>query len=191
MILTGLVDPRDESMLDWAIAGTTKSEARNDPKSPGKEIGTSTFYHWIDSRTTKPEDATDEGDMYPQPDGTTLEKGAMVNPDTGNLTDYEELWDDSELSDGTPCVVLQTESEEEGCRGMVILLGEYCQGFMRVGREITLERWKKTRDGQWRREFRLGNGELPCGKELLFTSKIRVGEEVVLGGRSWKVVEAA
>jgi hypothetical protein len=32
--------------------------------------------------------------MYPQPDGTVLEKGEMVKRETGRLTPYEEVWQD-------------------------------------------------------------------------------------------------
>ncbi|KAJ0158492.1 hypothetical protein CTA2_11462, partial [Colletotrichum tanaceti] len=138
--------------LEWGIAGTSSSTTLRDGDGAGDGAGGqvrhSRWEHWIDSRTTDPESAADEGDMYEQADGLTLEKGRMVNPATGEETDYEELWRDVEPvavvgsgGEAVECIVLRFEDEQAGARGSVVWLGRFCQGISRVGADVTAERW--------------------------------------------------
>ncbi|GAB7324036.1 hypothetical protein MBLNU13_g07431t1 [Cladosporium sp. NU13] len=77
--------------VEWAFAGHSKSNVVN-----GKNL--SQWHHWIDSKTTRPEDVVDKGEMLPEDDsGLALEKGEMVNPATGLLTEYIEGWRDGEI----------------------------------------------------------------------------------------------
>ncbi|KAK7443661.1 hypothetical protein Landi51_09009 [Colletotrichum acutatum] len=159
----GVQDTHGIERLEWGIAGTSSSSTRTDDQ--GAEVRHSRWEHWIDSRTTDPENAADEGDMYEQPDGLTLEKGRMVNPATGTETDYEELWRDvepvtvppvgaaaeGEAQKGVECVVLKHEDETSGARGMVVWLGRFCQGISRVGEEVAAERWEWREGEGWRR----------------------------------------
>lgn len=148
----------------------------------------SRWEHWIDSRTDEPESASDEGYMYPQPDGSTLEKGRMVNPDTGLDSAYEEVWDDEEPLPAR-CVVLR--HEEGGARGLVVRLGRYSQGFLRIGSEVSLERWER-RDGRAVRMVRMGRDEVPCQLSLMDDDgACRPGKQITSGGRIWTVVEGA
>lgn len=149
----------------------------------------SQFVHWIDSRTSSPENATDEGEMYPQPDGTTLETGFMVNPETGIITGYEEVWDDDnvESTDAAQlCVVLKCESND--VRGLVVKLGTFCQGFMKIGEQSSVERWELT-DGSAHCVVKMGTDELPC--RLALEKKFTLGEVLIVANRCWKVVEIA
>ncbi|KID80361.1 sodium/nucleoside cotransporter, partial [Metarhizium brunneum ARSEF 3297] len=174
------------SRLDWAIAGTSSSSSRT---IDGKQVSHSRWDHWIDSRTSQPETASDQGDMYPQPDGSTLEKGRMVNPDTGRETAYEEIWDDEEpapTASEQVCAVLKYE--EGPTRGLVVRLGRYSQGFVRSGQEISLERWEWKRS-QAVRTVRMGQEELPCKQALERT--YRLGDQVSAGSKTWTVVEVA
>ncbi|KAM0401732.1 hypothetical protein ACHAQC_002425 [Fusarium culmorum] len=177
------------SRLDWAIAGTTVSTQKPDPE--GALTSHSTFIQWISSR----ELGNDAGFMYPQPgEDLTLEKGSMVNPDTGIDTAYEELWHDATPTavPGEPDVralVLQTEDEATGVRGCVVRLGRYAQGLIRVGEEIALERWEWT-EGGWRRMVRMGDEELPIGK-ILSEETLEEDDSVDIGGRTWTVIEAS
>lgn len=105
--------------------------------------------------------------MTPQPDGSVLEVGSMVNADTGRMTDYEEVWvsldarTEQEMGgkgEGVVCVVARLE--KEGFRGMVVRLGQFCQGVV-VGDDggFGVERWEWTGDGEgWVRKF--GEGEV-------------------------------
>ncbi|KIY73975.1 hypothetical protein CYLTODRAFT_485106 [Cylindrobasidium torrendii FP15055 ss-10] len=74
--------------LDWAFAGHRFSK---DNKT--------TFKHVIDSRAEDASNISDEGTNVPLPDGRTLESGSMVNPATGQMTAYEEIWRDEEAED--------------------------------------------------------------------------------------------
>lgn len=77
--------------VEWAFAGHSTSKTVD-----GKTL--SQWHHWIDSKTTKPEEVVDKGEMLPEDDsGLALEKGEMVNPATGRLTGYVEGWRDGEI----------------------------------------------------------------------------------------------
>lgn len=126
--------------------------------------------------------------MYPLSDGTTLEKGMMINPDTGIVTAYEEIWDDVDVFSthaAQVCVVLKYENID--ARGMVIKLGKYCQGFMKIGENITLERW------EWNEQavctVRIGTHELPC--RLAMEKDFTLDEKIIVADRCWTVVEIA
>ena len=132
--------------------------------------------------------------MYPQPNELTLEKGSMVNPDTGVDTEYEELWHDATPTPvpgegAVRALVLQVEDEEKGVRGCVVRLGQHAQGLIRVGENIALERWEWT-EGGWKRTIRMGNEDLPIGK-ISGGENLKEGDGVDVSGRTWKVIEAS
>ncbi|KJA17150.1 hypothetical protein HYPSUDRAFT_146874 [Hypholoma sublateritium FD-334 SS-4] len=77
-----LKDAPGEGVLDWAFAGV-KEELRD---------GGVRFVHHIDSRTLDARSVVDAGYNTPLPDGDTLEVGEMVNPATGRVAPYEEVW---------------------------------------------------------------------------------------------------
>lgn len=172
--------------LDWAIAGTVASAPITSPS--GETIRRATFSHWISSRAVDPSGVSDDGDMYPQPDGTTLEKGAMLNPDTGRITDYDELWDDVEPEKGEVAAVLMVDIG--AVKGMVVWIGSFCQALVRDEGGVTLERWEKDAEGSWARTVRVGGArELPC--ESIVTGKVKLEKDgaVACQGDMWKVVE--
>ncbi|KAK0216042.1 hypothetical protein IW262DRAFT_1276706 [Armillaria fumosa] len=68
--------------LDWAFAGYRSVLGPNATQ----------FVHLIDSRTLDALSVDDRGTNSALPDGRTLETGEMVNPATGNITAYEEIW---------------------------------------------------------------------------------------------------
>lgn len=131
--------------------------------------------------------------MYTQSDGTVLEKGCMINPETGLNTPYEEVWDDREVSSldmAQICVVLKYENGNG--RGLVVKLGKFCQGFIKIGEQITLERWELNDEPTC--IVRIGSDELPCklAMERTFNKKeFSIDEEVIVADRSWTVVEFA
>ncbi len=86
------------SALDWAIAGTSEATPLAETND-GQHVSHATWRHWIDSRTANTDGLVDKGDNYPQPpDGIkTLEHGEMVNPATGAVTKYEELWQSEDI----------------------------------------------------------------------------------------------
>ncbi|OTA00360.1 hypothetical protein A9Z42_0079780 [Trichoderma parareesei] len=183
------------SRLDWAIAGTSSSTVLGEGHSHSR------WAHWIDSRAL--EAPADEGHMYAQPDGlSTLEKGRMVNPDTGKETDYEEMWFDpppkaTSGKNRALCVVLMMEDEEKEKKGMFVRLGEWAQVLVRDGAgegDVVAERWEWRDDGLgWRRRVRLGDerSKMPCERVLLGEAEMKVGGEVKVGDEIWRVVEVA
>jgi len=97
------------SQLDWAFAGYRSSsssglrvvcQARLDAACLSADSNSTKFVHWIDSGTLSPRDVDDRGTNTALPDGTTLEAGSMVNPLTGRLSPYEEIWKDKESDEG-------------------------------------------------------------------------------------------
>ncbi|KAL1740968.1 hypothetical protein HDZ31DRAFT_46423 [Schizophyllum fasciatum] len=77
--------------LDWAFAGFRHADGANRAR----------FEHLLDSRTPDPTSVDDSGTTTALPEGRSLERGMMANPDTGALTDYEELWREEEAPHAT------------------------------------------------------------------------------------------
>ena len=180
------------SRLDWAFAGISSTELKTDPN--GKQIVHSKWKHWVDSQSYNPEEEiNDEGDMFPQKYGTTLERGSMVDPATGRMTEYEECWRDVEPiainEEGKRvCVVLRLHDDANKARGMVVRVGQFCQGFLRVGKDMALERWAWDKESGWRRQTRMGDMWLPCGVAG-DEDKLKKDGEVTFGDFVWKVIE--
>ncbi|WPG99843.1 Hypothetical protein R9X50_00266300 [Acrodontium crateriforme] len=200
------------SRIDWAFAGTSSSEIRQTPDN--NKVIHSQWKHWIDSKTMDGESVADEGDMFPDEGGElALEKGRMVNPATGLMADYEELWKElapqlvqlteGEIENGPltsnaltndrqhACVVLLLEDDESQTRGMVIRVGNFCQGILRTGPHITVERWEWKKDAGWRRNMRAGDFWLPCGVVMADANSGRLveGGEVTDKENVWKCIE--
>lgn len=186
--------------LDWGIAGTSEST----------DTGLGTYHgkwnHWIDSRSADTEGVSDEGEMSTLPDGSTSELGQMINPDTGKLTPYEEIWEDPEvigglLRGGANCLVLKMEEIGGGKadKGMCIVLGGICQCIARTGEDIQLEQWfyqatensKDLNKRQWKRTFKIGALDLPCRRVVEESEGLILGSKLECAGRDWKVVEIA
>lgn len=193
-------DPAQPS-LEWAFAGVSSSEDRNG-------VMHSVWRHLVDSRTQTPEAVVDEGDIFPQEHGRTLETGRMVNPMTGKLTDYEEVWSDLEAEDmprtsrdsAEPtttqqqlrrrCVVLELRDQERGARGMAVCLGAYYQAVVRVGDQFAAERWKWGK-GRWQFEYKTGPGWTPEPEHISNHESLSLGEELPSqdATQRWTVVE--
>ncbi|OCK85794.1 hypothetical protein K432DRAFT_227934 [Lepidopterella palustris CBS 459.81] len=189
--------------LEWAFAGNSRTFTIPNPINSRDPITHSIWEHWVDSNV--PPDvpaAADEGDMYPQPDGRTLESGQMVNPATGTLTAYEEMWRDIPVaaigSDNTKSsVVITIDEPAQQTRGMIIRIGQWCQGLLKIGNEVTVERWEylpggmKGRgsvEGDWTRCVRLGSRFLPCA--MTFKPEGLVpGNKIQHGDMVWVVQE--
>ena len=130
--------------LEWAFAGRSRTE---DAKAgPGEQKPAHTVWeHWVDSKSDDP--ATDEGDMWTQPNGDVLEQGKNTDPTTGAVTAYEELWRDLKVElvgqeEALASVVLKVQENPVGARGMVVRVGGWCQGILKVGNDLTVERWQ-------------------------------------------------
>lgn len=173
-------DGNIEGCLDWAFAG------RSHTKSTGRGNVSHTIWdHWIDSKSDTPD--PDEGDMTPQDDGTVLEEGTNVNATTGAESKYEELWRDLPVDQigkkqNRSSVVLKIDDTENGVKGMIVKTGSWCQGIMKNGGNLTVERWQRksqeaSKEGptevdeheirtrnDWVKVFKVGEAVLPCGQ---------------------------
>ncbi|KAI7281654.1 hypothetical protein KC345_g3992 [Hortaea werneckii] len=198
-------DLKPFSALDWAFAGTSSSSVGS-PDENGNAVAHCEWRHWIDNRTERPEDVVDEGKMYPieGDDQRSLEKGRMVNPDTGRMTEYEEIWRDVDAvrisgvvgvggvgkeDEGKVSAVLILDEPEQRARGMVVRIGQYCQGVLRVKGEFSLERWEWVGEEKgWERKVRMGSLFLPCGLAMDVLG-MEEGSQVKHGDFRWEVVE--
>lgn len=196
--------------LDWAFAGTSSTRPGSSSSKDGNDmrhLPLGSWYHWVDSRSD--EAVKDQGRLLPtQSDRYTLEWGEMVNPATGYMSPYEECWRDLDVLDiDSPddrpmkwSIVLITESK--GVKGMVIRVGQYCQGIVRADGEVTIERWRwrgscddseddDSKDGEaagWERIARLGRLFLPCA--LTFDpTELKVGAQIEYSGYEWEARE--
>ncbi|KAL8895634.1 MAG: hypothetical protein Q9207_008083 [Kuettlingeria erythrocarpa] len=182
------------SGLQWAFAGTSESSLDD----AGRRF--STWHHWIDSNSDDP--PVDTGEMITQGNGNVLEKGNVVSPITGQRVYYEELWEEvptENLAFGNnprTCTVLRTEDLEKMSRGMIIRLGDYCQGILKKEGEVTVERWEyhfndtSSNQGKWYKAATVGNDEMPCD-ELLGFKPPREGQQINRAGTMWDVIEVA
>ncbi len=205
-----------ESCLQWAFAGRSHTTIIKDSSM---QLSHTIWDHWIDSHTNDP--VSDEGDMWVQPNGDVLEKGKNKDSVTGEETEYEELWHDLEVEafgkkHNRSSLVMKAEESARNIRGMAIKIGGWCEAILKVGDELTVERWEwKPTDGpgnvatteaskengrthnNWVRTFRMGKGILPCENICARTSG-KFGLNAVLKSTTdvdwksdieWKVAE--
>lgn len=157
--------------------------------------------HWVDSQHPLGTEVQDEGDMYPQDNGETLEYGAMVNPESGKVEKYEECWFDvnlDELKGEGRRFGWVLKSESEGWRGMVVRIGDYVQGVAKKGEKVGAERWE-WKGGKWVSVVSVGDLDIPLGGVFKEEGGFEVGRLVTGKATSesnedeervWKVVEA-
>ncbi|KAL1306035.1 hypothetical protein AAFC00_004163 [Neodothiora populina] len=201
--------------LEWGFAGHSHSTI-SDPSSTPPTVH-STWTHTIDSQHKDCSNVSDSGDMFACADGIhVLERGEMVNPATGKMTAYEEFWADypagyvresGEEEQGKRwSVVVALEEADAGVKGLVVRVGEWCQGIIRVGDEICVERWRWSStsasdpasgergggeeeiDNGWRRVARLGRLFLPCALTFM-PAGLKEGSKVTYGDYKWEAQE--
>ncbi|THW64345.1 hypothetical protein D6D25_02057 [Aureobasidium pullulans] len=193
-------------LLDWGIAGESSSTfldapSLHHPSNPPpptdgslRSICHTTFSHWIDSRTDTP--GPDQGDMYPQNENLTLELGSMYNPLTRSEQPYEEHWADFSASpvDGKRwSIVIDLDDPGHRAKGRVIRVGEHCQAILKVGEQVSVERWKfETSEvegqGAWKRLARLGDMFLPVSLTFI-PERVVEGNTLTYGDHKWEVKE--
>lgn len=179
-------------ILEWAFAGeshTNKEGTNSDTKKPYHAV----WDHWIDSKSSDP--SADEGDMLPQPNGDVLEQGSQIHPVTGLQCEYEELWGelDVETVGGEAdriSIVLKVENDDNKTRGMVVRVGSWCQGILKTGDNITVERWQAQdpKSGKWNQIIKLGSAILPC-ERTFSVEGLENGNLITSNDLQWKIIE--
>lgn len=194
----------ERERLEWAFAGSSESRPVKLEKDGEQWEGVthSTWTHWLDSRhrVGSPNIPVDEGDMYPIASDLTLEHGHAFQPLMNEHKTHEEMWRDVDIcstnSTGNKvCIVLRLHADAAGVRGVIIRLGQYCQGIAMTDTYSTVERWEYTTEGQgdadetkWKRTARIGDQMLPCS--VTFKPEIlAVGGRVSYHGFDWVVEE--
>ena len=179
------------AVLEWAFAGTS---SRTEGSNGHGDVGPthSVWEHWIDSKSDNPR--PDEGDMWPQPNGDVLERGTQIHPITRLQTDYEELWGDLDVEkvgeeQERVSIVLKVENHGSNTRGMVVRVGDWCQGIMKSGGALNIERWHWIKNKYtWERVVKIGSSELPCAIACNNEMVSKKGT-VVSNGLQWNVIE--
>jgi hypothetical protein len=208
-----LPEKGERERLEWGFAGSNASHAIADPNAPDGEEGWDgvTYSKWtqfVDSRfpVGSTDIPIDEGLMYPIDAQRTLEHGHMYHPSAKGVRTHEEMWVDppvgSTSNDGKKrCVVLRLQNDGVGVRGVVVRLGKWCQGVVKMRNEgVTVERWEWTgpADGksgsgveeaeQWHRIARIGDQMLPCA--VTFRHEVlKVGGKIKHGNYEWNIEE--
>lgn len=124
-----------------------------------------------------------------------METGRMVNPATGEVGAYEEVWEAQDVGETGVCVVLRTVEEKgEEVRGVAVRVAGWCQGVMKDNAGgLWVERWRWEEGKGWVLVLRVGEeGVLGCTAAMGVKTDgagIRVGEVVTTKGLGWKVEE--
>lgn len=193
--------------VEWAFAGTSFSHSISGRED--EDVTHSIWRHQVDTKYTLDEDIpVDEGDMYSVGDGRVLEFGHAWNRAIGYDQAYEELWDDIDIRPTYPstsnvCVVMRLENPKAVARGVIIRLGQFCQGILRQGSQWVVERWEfveemegegtneeKIVGGNWQRTVKVGDMFLPCAVAFQTDVVPAVGMKVKVDGGEWFVEES-
>jgi len=131
----------------------------------------------------EPLSVLDEGLFKKLDNGDELETGEMINPDTGGLMPYEEVWRTVPV-EGAGIVLL--ESLGEGDKTFVGRIGKWFQGIGTRDGVVSAMRQEFV-DGKWEVRFLMGSSDVVPLIEGECSWK--VGEQVEVGGRRWKVLD--
>ncbi|BGP15923.1 hypothetical protein JCM10213_003647 [Rhodosporidiobolus nylandii] len=189
-----------ETDVTWATAGW-KSLL---PPRNGEEHPRARFDAVLDSRSPAfsphpsssaapppPDGATpDEGSFEKLSNGDVLERGEMLNPMTGTVQQYEEVWRRLPLlhDEGGGVRVLVLELVDEAEKGCVGRVGDWEVGLLDSAAGFGVVRREK-RAGEWAVVYQNG-----AGAALPSLEGVQAGEKgsiVQLGGRTWQVVESS
>ncbi|OAL39354.1 hypothetical protein AYO20_01224 [Fonsecaea nubica] len=205
----------------WAFSGTSHTTF-----SPfeGETVSMPYSAHslWKHDVDSKGLGIVDEGDLFLLPNGDCMEVGMMQNPRTGNVEMYKEYWTgppagvSSAGAEPGCCVVAKThvssnDQKGQDAAGIVIRVGNYCQGIMRQGtgeqgqseegNAVLVERWTRSgaeteRDAHdassWVQDWR---SNTPCDSGFFMPCmwvcdrSRKLEDEIVVKGITWRIVE--
>lgn len=91
------------------------------------------------------------------------------------------------------CCVLEHDNVATQSCGMVVRLGQFCQGVLQVGDQFAAERWEWTVEFGWQKVFASGGLDMPCDIVcFLAEGRVHAGCEVRYGGggdQVWQCLE--
>jgi hypothetical protein len=142
-----------------------------------------TFIHTVDARfPADPLSVKDEGLFNKLANGDDLETGSMMNPDTGAVMRYEEIWREIPVEENAVALL---ESVGQKDKTYVGRIGKWFEGIGTRNGKINAIR-KELKDGEWRTVFVVGDeAHIPVFEETGW----KVGDQIELNGRSWKVLD--
>ena len=185
-------------LLERASAGTSHSSTGTDQTGLARHQD-SVWKHWIDSRTDEP--PVHQCVVSLLSDSVVHENGNYIHPVTGVACERTELWSDDRIKyvgeeNTKVSMVLKVDDEERNARGLVVRVGQYCQGILKEGAQLTVERWKWIDDpgtsyfgGWWDCEVRIGDGSLPCDQVTNIGRFFCNDTTIQSGALEWRVIE--
>jgi hypothetical protein len=124
----------------------------------------------------------DEGLFSKLANGDDLETGSMMNPNTGVIMAYEEVWRDVPV-EGSGMVLLESIGEKD--KTFVGRIGKLLQGIGTKDGEVCAARYELSGD-RWEKVYGIGNEDMiPVFQDNGWMD----GDEVKIAGRVWKVVD--
>lgn len=100
----------------------------------------------------------DEGVCEATENGDELERGLMVNPTTGKVEQYEEVWRDEKVPRGARAVAAVLIKNEK-IQGVWVRVGRWCQGVVDVGDgKVNASRWM-FQESEWVEVERYGQAD--------------------------------
>ena len=202
----------ESGQLDWAFAGKSQRTLILQPDTPtdGSKVNArGVWHHWVDSRVPNQDAALvkDEGDLYAGSGHVEIEKGEMINPAIGALQRYEEAWEELRNMEKAPWIVLQTvtlenssheESRSQNVRGIILRVGDFCQGILRTEINVVVQRWMLDKVlKKWQLLFNVGPENSACHKmcyKILFgcdEDNLDAGAEFEEDKFKWRVLESS
>lgn len=120
----------DPANCEWAFAG----------QKVYLSDGRCAFSHLVDSRVPAGgEPAPDIGRWHVLANGDELETGEMLNPASGRVEPYEEVWREEDVVPGTKVVALKL-MDGDTVRGIFVQVGDWAQGVVQTEHGVSARR---------------------------------------------------
>jgi hypothetical protein len=167
------------SECEWAFAGYKVQPHPNKSR----------WIHLIDSRGAEWEGEhgiEDSGVFETLPNGDELERGEMLNPVSGKVGPYEEVWRDEPLPPNLQVTVALTETDG-GVKGVVVRMGQWLQGILRISPDEVVASRYWWAAGDWALRANYGAPHYPDTIPTNALEGRATGDQFTHGGRLWTV----
>lgn len=166
-----------QETLEWGFAGRMETSGN-----------TTTFIHMIDSRVPQdPLSVQDSGQFEILPNGDERETGEMLNPVTGRMMAYEEIWRKLAASGSKDALCLESVDDEEP----KLFIGRVAARFQGVcvrGGRVSAVRCSLDEKGQRRELYRIGEDvDMMLAVPMELSIGWHSGQTVTLANRQWLI----